>query len=263
MKLAERLCKCKSTGHKGLIIYITAGYPDYHTTLEAVKAVEAAGADLVEIGLPFSDPLADGPIIQQAAAQALAAGATVGKTLELVTKLKQETTIPLAIMTYYNIVLQYGIDKFTADFAQAGISGLLIPDLPLEESNAVEPLCRQAGIDLIQFIAPTTTFERLKPICRQAAGFLYCISNTGVTGVRQINYGELAPLLSAVRRETDLPLAIGFGIGSPEAAWQAAKQADAVIVGSAVMERLMQQGIAAVREFTASLRLALDRGEQE
>ncbi len=262
MKLAEKLLTCKSSGRKGLIIYITAGYPDFDTTVQAVKAVEAAGADLVEIGLPFSDPLADGPIIQKASTEALAAGATVDKTLELIKRLAKETTIPLAIMTYYNIVLQYGIEKFTSDFAKDGISGLILPDLPLEESAAVEPACKQAGIDLISFVAPTTTPERLKPICSQASGFIYCISNTGVTGVRQIDYNQLAPLLADVRKETSVPLAIGFGIGSPEAAREAAKHADAVIVGSAIVERLGKQGVAAVQEFTSILRQALDKGEQ-
>ncbi|MBP2635773.1 MAG: trpA [Firmicutes bacterium] len=263
MKLAEKLRACKSAGRKGLIIYITAGYPDYDTTVQAVKAVEAAGADLVEIGLPFSDPMADGPIIQKAAAEALAAGATVGKTLELITRLAKETTIPLAIMTYYNIVLQYGVEKFAADFAKAGISGLILPDLPIEESAVVTSACRQAGIDLINFIAPTTTTERLKTICSQSTGFIYCISTTGVTGVRQLDYNNLSPLLAEVRKETSVPLAIGFGIGSPEAACQAARHADAVIVGSAVVERLGSQGVAAVREFTAALRQALDKEEQK
>ncbi|WP_371381586.1 tryptophan synthase subunit alpha [Sporomusa aerivorans] len=259
MNIAEKLSSIRAAGRKGLIIYVTAGYPDYSTSLKTIKALAAAGADLVEIGLPFSDPMADGPIIQQAAAQALAAGATMGKSLELVREIRQETDIPLAAMTYYNIVLQYGINKFAADFSQAGLGGLIIPDLPVEEAGAVEPACRQQGMDLIKFLAPTTTPERLKSICRQAAGFLYCISSTGVTGVRHIDYGQLAPLISAVRRETELPLAIGFGIGSPEAACQAAKYADAVIVGSAVMERLSKQGVEAVREFVSSLRQALDR----
>ena len=262
MKLAEKLRACKSAGRKGLIIYITAGYPDYDTTVQAVKAVEAAGADLVEIGLPFSDPMADGPIIQKAATEALAAGATVGKTLELIQRLTQETTIPLAIMTYYNIVLQYGIEKFATDFANAGISGLILPDLPIEESAVAAAACRQAGIDLINFIAPTTTPERLQSICSRSSGFIYCVSTTGVTGVRQLDYNQLAPLLVEARKETSVPLAIGFGIGSPDAACQAAKHADAVIVGSAVVERLGSQGVAAVKEFTTALRQALDKGEQ-
>ncbi|MDF2569661.1 MAG: trpA [Sporomusa sp.] len=260
MSIEEKLHSIRKAGRKGLIMYLTAGYPDYSTTLQAVKAIEAAGADLVEIGLPFSDPMADGPIIQQAATQALAAGATVGKALELITLLKQETTIPLAIMTYYNIILQYGIDKFADSFAKAGISGLVIPDLPMEEAAIVEPACHKAGIALIGFIAPTTTPDRLAPICRQASGFLYCISSTGVTGVRQIDYNQLAPLMTTVRQETQLPLAIGFGIGSPEAACQAAKYADAIIVGSALMERLTNDGVEAVRDFTSTIRQALDKG---
>ncbi len=258
-KIAEKLNSVKAAGRKSLIIYLTAGYPDYSTTLQAVKALETAGADLIEIGLPFSDPMADGPIIQHAATQALAAGATIGKALELISRIRQETDIPLAVMTYYNIVLQYGVDKFAGDFAQAGIGGLIIPDLPMEEAGTVEPACREIGIDLIKFIAPTTTPARLKNICQQASGFLYCISSTGVTGVRQIDYNPLTPLLDAVRRETDIPLAIGFGIGSPEAACQAAQHADAVIVGSAIMERLMKEGVTSVQEFTNLLRQALDR----
>ncbi len=258
MNIAEKFRTLRTAGRKGLIMYLTAGFPDYDTTLQAVKALESAGADLVEIGLPFSDPMADGPIIQHAATQALAAGATVGKALELVTRIRQETAIPLAVMTYYNIVLQFGIDKFTDSFAKAGISGLIIPDLPVEEMAVVEPACRQAGLDLIRFIAPTTTPDRLQTICSQADGFLYCISSTGVTGVRSIDYDQLAPLMAAVRQETGLPLAMGFGIGSPEAACRAAKYADAVIVGSAIMERLTNRGVEAVREFTSAIRQALD-----
>lgn len=258
-QITETLCALKATGRKGLIMYLTAGYPDYSITFETMKALAAAGADLIEIGLPFSDPMADGPIIQHAATQALRAGATTGKSLELAARIKQEIAIPLAVMTYYNIPLQYGVEKFVGDFAQAGVSGLIIPDLPLEEAGMVQTACRKTNVDLIRFIAPTTTPVRLKAICQQASGFLYCISSTGVTGVRQLDYNQLTPVLEVVRQETDLPLAIGFGIGSPGAACQAAKFADAVIVGSAVMERLMKDGVKAAAEFTNSLRQALDR----
>ena len=257
-RIGERLRELKATGRKGLIVYITAGYPDYQTTLSTIKAVIEEGADMVEIGLPFSDPMADGPILQKAATEALAAGATIGKALELAAILKEQTSIPMAVMTYYNPVLRFGVEKFVRDFAAAGISGLIIPDLPIEEAGEVESFCRQANIDLIKFIAPTTTPKRIKAICHGASGFLYCISSTGVTGVRKVEYKEMAPLLNAVRKETELPLAIGFGIGSGEAARLAARQADAVIVGSAIMERLMNQGVDAVRELTCSIRQALD-----
>lgn len=260
--ITDKFNQIKSSGRKGLIVYVTAGYPDYTITLEAIKAVEAAGADLIEIGLPFSDPMADGPIIQYAATQALAGGATVAKTLDMLSGLKQEISIPLAVMTYYNLVMQYGIDKFIQDFSQAGVCGLIVPDLPLEEAVSVESACRNTGVDLISFIAPTTTPDRLKTICQQARGFIYCVSSTGVTGVRQIDYSNLEPLLNKVRQETDIPLAIGFGIGSPEAACRAAQQADAVIVGSAVMERLKLQGVNAIQDFVAALRQALDKEAQ-
>ncbi len=261
--ISDKFKQIKASGRKGLIVYVMAGYPDYTTTLQAIKAVEAAGADLIEIGLPFSDPMADGPIIQYAATRALSGGATVAKTLAMLSRLKQEIAIPLAVMTYYNLIMQYGIDKFIQNFSRAGVCGLIVPDLPLEEAGSVEAACRNAGVDLISLIAPTTTPDRLRTICRQAEGFLYCVSSTGVTGVRQVNYSHLAPALEKVRQETDIPVAIGFGIGSPEAACQAAQQADAVIIGSAVMERLKLQGVNAAKDFVAALRYALDKGAQK
>ncbi|SDF36864.1 tryptophan synthase subunit alpha [Sporolituus thermophilus] len=262
-RLNEEFCRLRAHRRKGLIVYLTAGCPDFATTLEAVQTVEAAGANIIEIGLPFSDPMADGPVIQRAAALALQGGATTGKVLELVRQIRQKSAIPLVAMTYINTVLQFGVGKFVRSFAQAGLDGLIVPDLPVEESALLENHCREAGLDLIQFIAPTTTPERAVTICRKASGFLYCISATGVTGVRQVDYSQIGSLINNVRQYTSLPLAIGFGIGSPQAAREAAIYADAVIVGSAVMERLMDKGVDAARALTESIRMALDqRGEQ-
>ncbi|MEN6566474.1 MAG: tryptophan synthase subunit alpha [Veillonellales bacterium] len=243
---------------KGLIIYLTAGCPDYAATLAAVRAAEQAGADLIEIGMPFSDPMADGPMIQKASTIALQGGATTEKTRRLIEKIRQESSIPLVVMTYINTILHFGVEHFTQAFAAAGIDGIIVPDLPAEEAAILEQPCRQADIDLIQFLAPTTTDERVAAICRQAGGFIYCVSHTGVTGVQQVDYSQIAAVMAKARRQTQVPLAIGFGIGDGKTACQAAEYADGVIIGSAVMQRLMEQGVDAVRQFVASLRSALD-----
>jgi len=257
-KLGQTLNNLKAAGRKGLIVYITAGCPDYPASLAAVLAAAAAGADVVEVGMPFSDPLADGPVIQKAAAFALKAGATTAKTLDMIRQIGRQSAVPLAVMTYTNTVLQYDAAKFARDFAAAGACGLIVPDMPFEESGMLAPACAANGLDLIQFIAPTSTASRIAAICQKASGFLYLISNTGVTGVRDISYSSLEGTISAVRQHTAVPVAIGFGIGSPEAARAAARHADAVIVGSAVVERLMSGGAGAVGEFVAALRRALD-----
>lgn len=256
--LGETLLKLRENGRKGLIVYFTAGYPNYDITAEAVVAAAEAGADIIEIGLPFSDPMADGPVIQKAATEALAQGATTAGALQMIHSIQERSAVPLAVMTYFNTVLQYGIDKFTADFAQAGVSGLIIPDLPAEECSIIVSDCRAAGLDFIQFVAPTSTEERIESICSQAGGFLYCISTTGVTGVRDIDYSTIGQVISKVRRYTAVPVAIGFGIGSGPAACAAAQHADAVIIGSAVMELLRDGGVETVRKFVREMRNALD-----
>ncbi len=259
-QLAQTFAQLRQENRKGLIVYLTAGCPDYRTTLQAVRDLTAAGADIVEIGLPFSDPLADGPVIQKAATAALKAGATTAKTLALIKEVRQYSPIPLAVMTYVNTVLQYGVSRFVSDFAAAGVSGLIIPDLPAEECGLVDASCHVANMDYIQFVAPTSTGPRIAAICKKAGGFLYCISNTGVTGVRAVDYSLLKDILSQVRQHTDIPVAIGFGIGTPEAACAAARYAEAVIVGSAVMQRLMDGGIGAACQLIGNIRRALDEG---
>lgn len=256
--LEDNLRRLRTDNRKGLIIYVTAGCPDYETTYQAVLAAAVAGADVVEIGIPFSDPMADGPIIQKAAAMALKAGATTVKTLELVKKLRTSTAVSLVVMTYVNTILRYGIDKFIHDFKQAGLDGLIVPDLPLEECGLLENACKEAGLSLVQFVAPTSPEERIPEICQKANGFIYCISSTGVTGVREIDYQPIGQVIGKVRQYTDVPTAIGFGIGSPEAAVNAARYADAVIVGSAVMQRLMDEGVESVGKFVKTLGAALE-----
>ena len=257
--LAEQLRANKTRGRKSLIVYITAGYPDLATTKDAVLAAEAAGADLVELGIPFSDPIADGPVIQTAAVAALAAGTTARNTLEMVRQLRSQSNIPLAFMTYINLILHYGPESFARDCSAAGVDALIIPDLPPEESGLLRPACDQYGLDLIQFIAPTSNATRVELACRNATGFVYCVSNTGVTGVRSVDYSAVAPTVEMARTVTDIPIAIGFGIGSAAAAKESSRFADGVIVGSAVVQLLADKNLAAVSGLISSIRQELDR----
>lgn len=259
--LAERLAANRRQGRKSLIIYITAGYPDMESTETAIIAAEAAGADLVEIGIPFSDPIADGPVIQKASAAALAAGATAGSTLAMVRRIRRRSTIPLAVMTYINIVLRYGTAAFVADCRDAGIDALILPDLPPEESALLQEPCDRQGLDLIRFIAPTSDADRIARICRNASGFLYCVSSTGVTGLRPGGQSDVSLGVALARAYTDVPIAIGFGIGTPAAAGAAARQADGVIVGSAVVQLLEHKDFKTMAELIGSMRRELDRKE--
>lgn len=260
MKLAKVLECLQNANRKGLVVYFTAGCPDYETTAKAVLAAVTAGADVIEIGMPFSDPMADGPVIQKAATQALKAGATTGNTLELIRQIRQHSQVPLVVMTYVNTVLQYGVEHFARDFSEAGVDGIIVPDLPIEESGLIEAACRQNSLDTIQLVAPTSTGERIAVICEKTSGFLYCVSSTGVTGIRDIDYRPVGEVIRKVRDHSSIPVAIGFGIGSPQAACMAAQYADAVIVGSAVMQRLMDEGVQSVSEFVGAVRKALDAG---
>ena len=259
-RIAERFQKLQAEGRKGFIAYVTAGYPDVAGTVQAVQVLEAAGADVIELGIPFSDPMADGPVIQKAATLALQAGITTPKVLELVRSIRQTSQIPLVVMTYVNTILNVGVEKFVRSFADAGLDGIIVPDLPIEESGLLAKQCAQAGIDLIQLVAPTSPKDRLVAICKKSQGFVYCVSNTGVTGVREVDFSQIAKVIDVVRSETNVPPAIGFGIGNPLGAKEAAKHADAVIVGSAIMQRLMDEGIDSVGGFAQSIRNALDEG---
>lgn len=259
-RIATKFEELKIAKRKGFIAYLTAGYPDVDGTLQAVRVLEAAGADVIELGIPFSDPLADGPVIQKAATLALQAGMTTPKVLELIRTIRKTSQIPLVVMTYINSILNVGVEKFVRTFADAGLDGIIVPDLPLEESGLLAQCCQEAGVDLIQLVAPTTTAGRLTAICQKVQGFVYCVSSVGVTGVREVDYSQIATVIDTVRSETDVPLAIGFGIGSAQGAKQGASYADAVIVGSAIMQRLMDEGIDSVDSFARSIRQALDEG---
>ncbi len=257
-RIADKLAALRAEKRKALIIYITAGAPDMATTLAAVQAAEQAGADIIELGIPFSDPMADGPVIQKAAMLSLKSGTNMAKIAALVREIRQHSDIPLAAMAYMNSILNFGEEAFATSFREAGLDGLIIPDLPSEEAAEMDEICQRNGLDLIQFIAPTTNVARISQVCRNARGFIYCISTTGVTGVRKVDYSGIGRVMNEVRKHTDVPLAIGFGIGTPEAAKAAAQYADAVIVGSAVMQNLMDEGVPSVRVLVQSIRQALD-----
>ncbi len=257
-RLEKVMADLKAAGKKGLFIYITAGAPDAAATVEAVKQAEKAGADVIELGLPFSDPMADGPVIQSASVTALQAGMTTARELEIVREIRRFSDIPLLGMGYINTMLHYGFEKFVEDFKEAGLDGAIIPDVPHEESADMRRICKEHRFHLAEFITPGTTEERLQDICQDASGFIYCVSNNGVTGVKKIDYRAIGRVCSIARRYTEVPLAVGFGIGSPAAAVEAAAHADAVIVGSAVVRCLLDHRIEEAMQLIASMRRALD-----
>lgn len=226
---------------KAFIPFVTAGDPNLEVTKEIILAMEKAGADLIEIGIPFSDPVAEGVVIQAADERALKAGTTTDKIFDMVAEVRKESNIPLAFMTYINPVYVYGVDKFCKKAAELGVDALIIPDVPYEEKNEVAPFCDKYGIDLISLIAPTS-HDRIKTIAKEAQGFVYCVSSLGVTGVRQKITTNLGEMTSLVREVTNVPAAIGFGISTPQQAREMAQYADGVIVGSAIVKICAQYG---------------------
>ena len=257
-RLDEKLAKLRAEGRTGLYIYVTAGCPSAEATVDIVRRAEEAGADVIELGLPFSDPMADGPVIQEASVIALRNGMTMTKALEVVKEIRKYSEIPLIGMGYINMVHHYGFEKFVTDFKAAGMDGVIFPDVPHEESDDMRRICAAHDFTLTEFITPGTTEERMEETCKDARGFIYCISNYGVTGVKEIDYSIIGSVCKAARRYTDVPLAIGFGIGTPEAAARAAKQADGVIVGSAVVKQIIEGNIDGGIQLIADMRKALD-----
>ena len=226
---------------KAFIAFLTCGDPDLETTAAAVRAAAEAGADLIELGIPFSDPTAEGPVIQGANLRALKGGVTTDKVFALVKELRKDVTIPLVFMTYANVVYSYGADRFLANCAEAGVDGLILPDLPFEEKEEFLPTCRKYGVDLISMIAPTSE-DRVAMIAREAEGFLYLVSSLGVTGERSEINTDLAAIVRTVRENTKIPCAVGFGISTPEQARAMAALSDGAIVGSAIVRIFEQYG---------------------
>lgn len=231
--------------NKTFIPFITCGDPDLETTAEIIKTMEKAGADIIELGIPFSDPTAEGPVIQGANLRALNGGVTTDKIFDMLEGLQGEVHVPLAFMTYANVVYSYGIERFLQRAKKAGIAGLILPDVPFEEKEEFAPFCEEYGIDFISLIAPTS-HERVEQIAKEAKGFVYCVSSLGVTGMRSEITTDVGAMVELVRKATDVPTAIGFGISNPEQARKMAAKADGVIVGSAIVKIIEKYGKDAV-----------------
>ncbi len=254
-------------GEKALIPFLTAGDPDLGTTEELIHALVEAGADLIELGFPFSDPMADGPVIQEASQRALAAGATLPAILQMVERVRRHTNVPLVLMGYYNPVFRYGAERFARDAAAAGIDGLLLVDLPPEEAEELQIHLRRHGLRLITLLAPTTPAARLSRLAAAAEGFLYYVSMTGVTGARQVDAAAIENAVTSLRREAAVPVAVGFGISSAADAAAVARFADAVVVGSALVKIIAAYGhspqlLSQARDFVRSLKEATRTGMQ-
>lgn len=226
---------------KAFIPFITCGDPDLETTYKSVMAAIENGADLIELGIPFSDPTAEGPVIQGANLRALSGGVTTDKIFDLIKRLRSETDIPMVFMTYANVVFSYGSGRFISICGDIGIDGLIIPDLPYEEKDEFLPYCREYGVALISLIAPTSG-DRVAMIAKEAEGFIYVVSSLGVTGTRSIIETDLSSIIDIIRENTDVPCAIGFGISTPAQAHDMAALADGAIVGSAIIKLLEQYG---------------------
>jgi len=244
--------------HTALIPYITVGYPSVKTTLEVVPLLANSGCDIIELGIPFSDPLADGATIQRASYEALRQGVTTKICFQVAQKLRRQIDIPLVFMTYYNPVLRFGLEQFCSKCAEVGIDGLIIPDLPPEEGEELEQSTRRYGVDLIYLLSPASTEARIQLVASRSSGFIYLVSLTGVTGARDKLPGELESFVAMVRERTEKPLCIGFGVSTPEQARRIARIADGVIVGSRIIQLLDEdKSLKNVCSFIKSLRDAL------
>jgi tryptophan synthase alpha chain len=258
-RIASAFLAAKTQDRSALIPYITLGFPTVDASLGLAEAAVSAGADLLELGVPFSDPLADGPVIQRATHIALHNGVTVARCFELVRDLRlRGIMVPLIFMGYYNPILAYGERAFCRACREAQVDGLIVPDLPPEEGETLEQECRNAGIALIYLLAPTSTPERIRFVTEHSSGFVYLVSVTGTTGARERVPADLGSFVARVRDVTDKPLAVGFGISSPDQAKQVASQADGVVVGSALLRQAeAADGIDRVRAFVAKLHGAM------
>jgi len=246
--------------YKALIAYLTVGYPDLEATAKAAVALAGNGADIIELGIPFSDPLADGATIQRASYQALKGGISPRDCLEIAHKLHQEIATPLVFMSYYNPILSFGLEAFCQASARAGVDGLIIPDLPPEEGEELEVSAKKHGLDLIYLLTPTSTEARIALVAEKSQGFIYLVSLTGVTGARQTLPSELEDFVRRVRQKTLKPLCVGFGVSNPEQAGRVARIADGVIVGSRLLELITEDAsLSSLKSAVLSLRQALNQ----
>ncbi|MBK9166761.1 MAG: tryptophan synthase subunit alpha [Bryobacterales bacterium] len=239
-RIAHLFTRLAQERRKGLIAYLTAGDPSPEHTPRLVAALERGGADLIELGVPFSDPIADGPVIQRAGYRSLAAGTTLARVLEMAARIRKTSEVPLLLFTYLNPVVRFGFDRLALEAKAAGIDGVLLTDASVEEAAPYLPPLRAAGLDTVFLGAPTSTSRRLKLVAEYSTGFVYLVSRTGVTGEQTALSDSIGPLVAAMRAVTDLPLAVGFGISRPEHVAEVARTADAVVVGSAIV-RLIEE----------------------
>lgn len=258
-RLKQSFDDLAARGAMGIIPYLTVGFPSVKDTLSLVPALVDGGADVIELGVPFSDPLADGPTVQRASFHALAQGVNLGTCLQVCKQLRDTgITVPLVLMGYYNPILSYGLERFGADAQDSGVDGLIVPDLPFEEADPLQITCRQRGIHLIPLLAPTSTDARIAQSCEKAGGFVYCVSLTGVTGTREELPPGVPAFIERVRKHTDLPIAIGFGISQRHHVESLTPLAQAAIVGSALIEVIEKtndgQREEAVKDFVAGLK---------
>ena len=258
--MSRILSAFNKSGHIALIPYVTVGYPSVEATLKVVPLLASSGCDIVELGIPFSDPLADGATIQKASFQALQNGVTAKLCLEVAKQLSQKVDIPLVFMTYFNPVFSYGLEEFCSACASSGVSGLIIPDLPLEEGSGLEAITQRQSLDLIYLLAPTSTEKRIRLVAERSRGFIYLVSVTGVTGARDRLPANLEAFVTRVREIATQPLCVGFGISTPEQASQVARIADGVIIGSRIIQLMeADESMVDVADFARELRCALDR----
>ena len=249
-------------GKKALITFVTGGDPDIGTTEKLIFAMEEAGADIIEIGIPFSDPIAEGVVIQQADERALAGGCTVDKLFDMVKRVRKRTDVPLAFMTYVNPIFRYGKDEFMRRCKECGIDGIIVPDLPFEENGEIKNECDAHGICLISMISPTSSEERVKRIAAEAKGFLYCVSSLGVTGVRSNIGSDIAAVVRNVKKISSVPCAVGFGISTKDQAHEMSEISDGVIVGSAIVNIVARYGkdsVEPVKRFVKELKAGTQR----
>jgi tryptophan synthase alpha chain len=261
-RIVECFARLRRDGKKGLIVYIGAGDPDLDATRRLALAFDRVGVDILELGVPFSDPLADGLVNQLAAQRGLESGATPPKVLETVAAIRQDSRIPIVLYIYFNLIHRVGLERFVKDAAKAGVDGLLVLDLPPEESDNYEALMRKAGLCHIYLVAPTTPDDRIKLIVKRGSGFIYYVSREGVTGMQKQVAANLAQQVAKIQAHTDLPVAVGFGISTPEQAGTVASVADAVVVGSAVVNQIAKHGkspelVKRVSEFVKTLATAI------
>ncbi|KAF3886795.1 MULTISPECIES: tryptophan synthase subunit alpha [Nostocales] len=260
--ISERFQSLRNRNQCALIPFVTAGDPDLETTKEALRVLDKSGADFIELGVPYSDPLADGPVIQAAATRALSKGTTLEQVLELVAEVSPSLQAPIILFTYYNPILNRGIRSFLAQIANVGARGLVVPDLPLEEAEELINTAAEFGVEVILLVAPTSSQERIGAIAQSSRGFIYLVSVTGVTGIRSQIQDRVKPLLTSMRSISDKPIGVGFGISGAEQARQVKEWgADAVIVGSAFVKRLAtgspEEGLHAIEELCKELKTAI------